>query len=175
MGTRKDFKVIRYEDCRSHTEAVFREVLTFIGIEAIDEGSFRHALQFSSFENMKKMESARQFKNKILSAGNVEDPDSYKTRRGIVGGFKDYLGVVEEMRLKDGTLFPIPITLPVSDAKEIRIGADIALRSVNVNVYVARQPTILIANHCRSSDHLDVCNLAERNLSAVWSHHKSSR
>ncbi len=89
---RKDFKVIRYEDCRNHTEAAFREVLTFIGIEAIDEESFRHALQFSSFDNMKKMESARQFKNKILSAGNVEDPDSYKTRRGIVGGFKDYLG-----------------------------------------------------------------------------------
>ena len=46
-------------------------------------------------------------------------------------GREDYLGVVEEMRLKDGTLFPIPITLPVSDAKEIRIGADIALRSPN--------------------------------------------
>ncbi len=46
-------------------------------------------------------------------------------------GKEDYLGVVEEMRLKDGTLFPIPITLPVSDAKEIRIGADIALRSPN--------------------------------------------
>jgi hypothetical protein len=91
-GTRKDFKVIRYEDCRIHTEAAFREVLTFIGIEAIDEGSFRHALQFSSFENMKRMESERQFKNKILSAGNVEDPDSYKVRRGIVGGFNDYLG-----------------------------------------------------------------------------------
>jgi hypothetical protein len=91
-GTRKDFKVIRYEDCRSHTEAVFRDVLLFLGIGEIDEASFHHSLRFSSFENMKKMESARQFKNKILSAGNVEDPESYKTRRGIVGGFKDYLG-----------------------------------------------------------------------------------
>jgi hypothetical protein len=100
---RKDFKVIRYEDCRSHPDAAFREVLTFIGIEAIDEGTFRHALQFSSFENMKKMESARQFKNKILSAGNVEDPDSYKTRRGIVGGFKDYLGP-EDLRYMNEAL-----------------------------------------------------------------------
>jgi len=46
-------------------------------------------------------------------------------------GKEDYLGVVGEMRLKDGTLFPIPITLPVSDGKEIRIGADIALRNPN--------------------------------------------
>jgi hypothetical protein len=28
----------------------------------------------------------------ILLAGNVDDPQSYKTRRGVVGGFKDYLG-----------------------------------------------------------------------------------
>jgi hypothetical protein len=90
-GSRKDFKVIRYEDCRNNPEATFREVLIFLGFEKIDEASFRHALEFSSFDNMKKMESARQFKNKILSAGNVKDPDSYKTRRGIVGGFKDYL------------------------------------------------------------------------------------
>jgi hypothetical protein len=100
---RKDFKVIRYEDCRSHTEAVFRDVLLFLGIGEIDEASFHHSLQFSSFENMKKMESARQFKNKILSAGNVEDPDSYKTRRGIVGGFKDYLGP-EDIRYMNDAL-----------------------------------------------------------------------
>ena len=46
-------------------------------------------------------------------------------------GREDYLGVVEKMRLKDGTLFPIPITLPVADGKEIRVGADIALRNAN--------------------------------------------
>jgi sulfate adenylyltransferase len=46
-------------------------------------------------------------------------------------GREDYLGVVEKMRLKDGTLFPIPITLPVADGDAARVGADIALRSAN--------------------------------------------
>jgi sulfate adenylyltransferase len=46
-------------------------------------------------------------------------------------GKEDYLGVVEKMRLKDGTLFPMPITLPVTDGDAIRVGADIALRSAN--------------------------------------------
>jgi len=57
-----------------------------------------------------------------------------------VGGFSpldrfmgkaDYDRVLEEMRMSDGTLFPIPITLPVAAADSIREGEDIALRSQN--------------------------------------------
>jgi len=88
---RNGFKFVRYEDCKRNTEAAFREVLAFLGVKEIDEASFRHGLQFSSFENMKQMESTLQFKNKILSAANVDDPDSYKVRRGIVGGYRDYV------------------------------------------------------------------------------------
>ena len=42
----------------------------------------------------------------------------------------DYDGVVEELRLADGTLWPMPITLDVSEdfAKTIELGQDIALR-----------------------------------------------
>jgi sulfate adenylyltransferase len=46
-------------------------------------------------------------------------------------GKEDYLRVVEEMRLKNGTLFPIPITLPVPDGKDIPVGGDLALRNAN--------------------------------------------
>ena len=54
-----------------------------------------------------------------------------------VGGFSpvprfmnqlDYISVLERMRLADGTLFPIPITLPVADPAEWE-GRRIALRS----------------------------------------------
>jgi sulfate adenylyltransferase len=44
-------------------------------------------------------------------------------------GKADYMRVIREMRLQNGTLFPIPITLPVSDVTSLRIGAEIALRS----------------------------------------------
>ena len=45
-------------------------------------------------------------------------------------GQADYDGVVENMRLADGTLWPMPITLDVSEdfAKGLEIGQDIALR-----------------------------------------------
>jgi sulfate adenylyltransferase len=44
-------------------------------------------------------------------------------------GKADYTRVLEEMRLANGTLFPIPITLPVQDALCLQKGRDLALRS----------------------------------------------
>ena len=44
-------------------------------------------------------------------------------------GRADYVAVLEEMRLCDGTLFPIPITLPIHDQERMREGKSIALRS----------------------------------------------
>ena len=44
-------------------------------------------------------------------------------------GQSDYLRVVEQMRLTDGTLFPIPITLPVHEDAHIQLDREIAIRS----------------------------------------------
>ncbi|MGB7201776.1 MAG: bifunctional sulfate adenylyltransferase/adenylylsulfate kinase [Pyrinomonadaceae bacterium] len=40
----------------------------------------------------------------------------------------DYNNVLDEMRLSDGTVFPIPITLSTDDPTNLKIGRDIALR-----------------------------------------------
>ncbi len=40
----------------------------------------------------------------------------------------DYNNVLDEMRLSDGTVFPIPITLSTDDLTNLKIGGDIALR-----------------------------------------------
>ena len=46
-------------------------------------------------------------------------------------GRADYDRVLEELRIADGTLFPIPITLPVADRQFAEIGTSVALRSPN--------------------------------------------
>jgi sulfate adenylyltransferase len=48
-------------------------------------------------------------------------------------GKDDYFGVLNNMRLADGTLFPIPITLSVADPSQYKIGQQIALRSAKNN------------------------------------------
>ena len=43
-------------------------------------------------------------------------------------GRADYESVLGEMRLADGTLFPVPITLPVGPESDVKVGQDVALR-----------------------------------------------
>jgi hypothetical protein len=57
---------------------------------------FQAALDFSQFENMKKMEAAGAFDSKILRPGDVRDPESFKVRRGKVGGYREYLSVEDQ-------------------------------------------------------------------------------
>lgn len=49
-------------------------------------------------------------------------------------GQKDYRRVLDEMRLADGTLFPIPITLPLTPTADLRVGQDITLRDAMNNI-----------------------------------------
>ena len=49
-------------------------------------------------------------------------------------GEADYESVLERMRLADGSLFPVPITLPVNPGEGIEEGTDIALRDANNNL-----------------------------------------
>ena len=44
-------------------------------------------------------------------------------------GRADYERVLKEMRLADGTLWPIPITLPVQNAESVCLGKELALRN----------------------------------------------
>ncbi len=44
-------------------------------------------------------------------------------------GEENHVRVLDEMRLTDGSIFPIPITLPVTKDDPVEIGSDIALRN----------------------------------------------
>ena len=58
----------------------------------------------------------------LLAVGAFSPLDRFMERA-------DYERVLEEMRLSDGTLFPIPLTLPVADPRSLEIGRSVALRS----------------------------------------------
>ena len=49
-------------------------------------------------------------------------------------GRADYDSVLEHMRLINGTLFPIPISLPIDESHSISIGQEIALRDLKNNL-----------------------------------------
>ena len=88
---RNNFMIIRYEALRASPAEHFRELLAVLGETAPDISIFQEALDFSQFENMQKLEAAGAFDSKILLPGDVRDPESFKVRRGKIGGYREYL------------------------------------------------------------------------------------
>lgn len=86
-----DFLLVRYEDMHADAEKELRRVLDFLGLREVGNDIVREATEFARFENMRKMEMRNTLASGRLRPGNKNDPESYKTRRGKVGGFVDYL------------------------------------------------------------------------------------
>jgi alcohol sulfotransferase len=104
QGKVRAFHLLRYEDLRSNTLAELQRLLEFMQVDATGDEA-EAAVEYSSYENMKKMESKEQFR---LAGGRMmprdkDNPDSYKVRRAKVGGYRDYF-TDEEVAAIDGKL-----------------------------------------------------------------------
>lgn len=110
------FLKIRYENLHReiYEENKFEELkkaLRFIGFNNIDSELVEYVSNYATFDNMRKMEEEEEFESdkERLSPGDKEDEQSYKTRKGQVGGYKDdcdeedlkYLDEIIEKRLDD--------------------------------------------------------------------------
>jgi len=87
----KDILIIRYEDMRKDPAGVMQQVLDFVGTPGSRE-QIEQAVEFASYDNMKKLEEKRVFRGSgaRVKAGDSKNPDSFKVRRGKVGGYRDY-------------------------------------------------------------------------------------
>ena len=81
-------------------EDTSRNVLLFIGEKEIDEKLLKYSLKFCAFENLKKLEQSRVIDSFTLNPGDESDPESYKVRKGEVGGYTRYL-TAEDIRYID--------------------------------------------------------------------------
>jgi hypothetical protein len=91
FGDRPDYTLLRYEDLHADPDKEFHRILAAVGVNEPERQAFDAALQFAQFGNMKKMEASRQYDRQLLQPGDISDPESYKVRRGKVGGFAEHL------------------------------------------------------------------------------------
>src|SRR4030095_7641413 len=91
-----NFMLVRYEALRASPAEHFRDLLAVLGEPSLDANIFQEALEFSRFENMQKLEAAGAFDSNILHPGDVRDPESFKVRRGKVGGYREYLSTEDQ-------------------------------------------------------------------------------
>jgi hypothetical protein len=96
FSQRDNFTLVRYEVLRASPAEHFRDLLAVLGETKPDATIFQQALEFSRFENMQKLEAAGAFDSNILHPGDVRDPESFKVRRGKVGGYREYLSVEDQ-------------------------------------------------------------------------------
>jgi len=90
----RSLRVVRYEDMRADPIRVLSEVLEYLGTAAEHE-RVAAAVDFAQFDNLKKLETQRAFPGPRLAPSDPHNPDSYKVRRGKVGGYRDYFDDVQ--------------------------------------------------------------------------------
>jgi hypothetical protein len=88
----EDLLIVRYEDMRSDTKATLRRVMEFIDASPPSAEAVSGAVEYSSVENMRKLEEQNVFwlAGGRMKPGKKGDPNTYKVRRAKVGGYRDY-------------------------------------------------------------------------------------
>jgi hypothetical protein len=97
--------LIRYEDMRADTAGALARILRFLGSDP-DPVAVREAVEFASLENMRKVEkeaAEMPWVNARLRPRDRDNPDSFKVRRGKVGGYRADFTAAELARI-DGLL-----------------------------------------------------------------------
>ncbi len=85
----KDHLLIGFEETRADPAPTLERIGRFLGHDFTEE-EIQNAVEFASFESLKQKEKDNFFNNKRLSPRDIENPSSFKVRRGKVGGFRDY-------------------------------------------------------------------------------------
>jgi hypothetical protein len=89
IGT-ADMLLVRYEDLHARPERELQRILRFVGVD-VKPAIVADAVAFGSFDHMRELEEASTFPSEKLRPGRRGDVDTYKTRRGKVGGHRDEL------------------------------------------------------------------------------------
>jgi len=87
----RGFLLVRYEDLHADTARELGRVAEFLGLDGVTDATLRAAVEHGSFGSMKQREAKRPADGTPLAAGKADDPESFKTRRGKIGGYVDYL------------------------------------------------------------------------------------
>jgi hypothetical protein len=85
------FVCVRYEDLHADPKHELRRVLGALAVDGVTEALLTDAVEFASFDNMRALETGSSVNRRMLQPRDASDSESFKTRRGKVGGFAEYL------------------------------------------------------------------------------------
>jgi hypothetical protein len=86
-----DFLLLRYEDMHYDAAGELGRALAFVGLAPVPDRLITSAVEYACFENMRQLSLSDLRDNLRLAPSDPQDPESYKIRRGEVGGYLEYL------------------------------------------------------------------------------------
>lgn len=108
-STFKTYRIFRYEDLKLEPKVSFKNLISYLSKEKVNLEALMYAIEQSSFQKMKHIE-----KNNLLKSGRLRAPDpsnenSYKVRKGKIGGYKDTLNTEDLVYIEKAILDLNPI------------------------------------------------------------------
>jgi hypothetical protein len=91
----EDFLLVRYEDLQADTPRELRRIAAFLGLRDVRDETIVEAVGYASFGAMKQRESSRPADASVLAPGRAGDAESFKTRKGRIGGYAEYLSAAD--------------------------------------------------------------------------------
>ncbi len=97
----RDFLWLTYEDMHRDPRKVISDSARFFGLPDPSDELLEEVVEQASFRNMRKAELQDSFKHERLRPADPANPDSFKVRRGKVGGFVDYFSAEDIAYIDD--------------------------------------------------------------------------
>lgn len=85
------FLLVRYEDLHEDAPRQLRRIAEFLQLREVSDASVAGAVEYASFGAMKNREASRAADASVLAPGKAGDAESFKTRKGRIGGYAEYL------------------------------------------------------------------------------------
>lgn len=85
------FLMLTYEDLHRAPHRSLRLTLDFLEARSVTDETVHAAVEYANFQNLKKLEKSDRFQSDVLRPSDSADPESFKVRKGQVGGYTEYL------------------------------------------------------------------------------------
>jgi len=89
IGCAREYLILRYEDFKADTFGELKKLLFFLRLEYIPDEFIRRAVLAADFARMQKLEKNGAFMTSRMRPLDTSDVQTFKTRKGKVGGYVD--------------------------------------------------------------------------------------
>ena len=94
-----DLLILRYEDFWAEPERTLGKLACFLEVDS-SAHDIKDAVEFAALENLRQREAAGFFPTARLGPRQAGNPESFKVRKGKVGGYRDYFSPEHAARLE---------------------------------------------------------------------------